>query len=76
LTRDFFDRSWFTRQFRSTKMEATAMQTAHLSALEAKHATLEQRIASESQRPVPDTIVIAGLKKQKLRLKEEIDSLH
>ncbi|TCP37118.1 YdcH family protein [Sphingomonas sp. BK235] len=52
------------------------MQTAHLSALEAKHATLEQRIASESQRPAPDTIVIAGLKKQKLRLKEEIDSLH
>lgn len=52
------------------------MQTAHLSALEAKHATLEQRIASETQRPAPNTIVIADLKKQKLRLKEEIDSLH
>ena len=54
----------------------TAMQTAHISALEAKHATLDQRIAAESQRPVPDTIVIAELKKQKLRLKEEITSSH
>ncbi|WP_022686765.1 YdcH family protein [Sphingomonas phyllosphaerae] len=52
------------------------MQTAHISALEAKHATLDQRIAAESQRPVPDTIVIAELKKQKLRLKEEITSSH
>ena len=30
------------------------MQTAHLSALEAKHATLDQRIADESHRPLPD----------------------
>jgi hypothetical protein len=54
----------------------TAMQTAHISALEAKHATLDQRITAESQRPVPDTIVLAELKKQKLRLKEEITSSH
>jgi hypothetical protein len=52
------------------------MQSAHISALEAKHATLDQRIAAESQRPQPDTMVIADLKKQKLRLKEEIQLSH
>lgn len=52
------------------------MQTAHISALEAKHATLEQRITTESQRPLPDTIAIAELKKQKLKLKEEIRLSH
>lgn len=48
------------------------MPNAHLSALESKHAGLENRIATESQRPAPDDVLIATLKKQKLRLKEEI----
>jgi hypothetical protein len=48
------------------------MHTAHLSALEAKHATLDERIAAESHRPMPDALAIADLKKQKLRLKEEM----
>jgi len=48
------------------------MQTAHFSALEAKHAGLERKIADESQRPVPDTATLAALKKQKLKLKEEM----
>ena len=48
------------------------MQTAHLTALEAKHATLDQRIADESHRPMPDATRLADLKKQKLKLKEEI----
>ncbi len=52
------------------------MQTAHLSALEAKHAVLDQRITDESHRPLPDDLLIADLKKQKLRLKEEITSAH
>lgn len=52
------------------------MQTAHMTALEAKHAVLDQRIAAESQRPSPDTLVIADLKKRKLRVKEEIADLH
>jgi len=51
------------------------MQTTHQTALEAKHATLDRRIAEESQRPKPDETLIAGLKKQKLKLKEEIGSL-
>ena len=52
------------------------MQTTHIAALEAKHAVLDQRIATEAQRPVPDTITLAELKKQKLRVKEEIASAH
>ena len=51
------------------------MQTAHQAALEAKHATLDQRIADETHRPKPDEVLIAALKKQKLRVKEEITSL-
>lgn len=49
--------------------------TTHQAALETRHATLDRQIASESQRPLPDPQVIAGLKKQKLRLKEELASL-
>jgi hypothetical protein len=48
------------------------MHNAHLAALEAKHAHLDRQIANESQRPLPDPIVLAILKKQKLRLKEEL----
>lgn len=48
------------------------MQTAHISSLEAKHATLDQRIVDEAHRPMPDAIKLAELKKRKLRLKEEI----
>jgi hypothetical protein len=48
------------------------MQTAHFSALEAKHAVLDRQIAAETQRPLPDTATLAALKKQKLRLKEEM----
>ncbi|MBB4618942.1 YdcH family protein [Sphingomonas abaci] len=48
--------------------------TAHQSALEAKHASIDRRLAEESHRPLPDTALIAELKKQKLRLKDEIVS--
>jgi len=52
--------------------ELASMQNAHHSALEAKHAVLDRRIEAESQRPMPDSMIIAGLKKQKLRVKEEM----
>ena len=48
------------------------MQNAHFSALEAKHQVLDERIANESQRPLPDQLLIAELKRKKLRVKEEI----
>lgn len=48
------------------------MQTAHFSALEAKHAVLERRISAETQRPLPDAVTLAALKKQKLLIKQEM----
>jgi hypothetical protein len=51
------------------------MQNAHLSALAAKHAGLERQIATESRRPLPDSRTLADLKKQKLRLKEELAAI-
>lgn len=48
------------------------MDNVHLAALQAKHAGLEARIVGEQQRPVPDMAALASLKKQKLRLKDEM----
>ena len=50
-------------------------QTSHYSALEAKHAVLDRQIADESHRPMPDATALAALKKQKLRIKEEMVAL-
>ncbi|WP_445192872.1 YdcH family protein [Sphingomonas sp. Tas61C01] len=49
------------------------MQTTHQTALATKHATLDRRIVEETHRPKPDDLILADLKKQKLRLKEELD---
>ena len=48
------------------------MATAHLNALETKHAELENQIAMEEARPAPDDVKLHTLKRQKLRLKDEI----
>jgi hypothetical protein len=48
------------------------MESSHVMALEAKHAGLDQQISAEYRRPNPDTSVINRLKKEKLRLKEQI----
>ncbi|WP_328799770.1 YdcH family protein [Sphingorhabdus sp. 109] len=44
----------------------------HMSALRKKHEALERKINEEETRPLPDTIRIHNLKKEKLRLKEEL----
>jgi hypothetical protein len=48
------------------------MESSHVAALQAKHEGLEQRIRDEMSRPAPDTTTIQALKKQKLRIKEEL----
>ena len=48
------------------------MQTTHQTALATKHATLDRQIVEETHRPMPDALILADLKKQKLRLKEEL----
>ena len=37
------------------------MEVSHVSALHAKHAGLEARIRDETQRPSPDTLLVAAL---------------
>ena len=48
------------------------MQNAHMSALELKHAGLDARISEENQRPLPDMATLSRLKKEKLKVKEEL----
>ena len=46
--------------------------TAHTNSLKSKHADLDAKIADEERRPHPDEDVIHDLKKQKLRIKDEL----
>lgn len=50
------------------------MDSAHVSALEAKHAGIDQRISEESRRPLPDSTLVVALKKKKLKVKEMLAS--
>lgn len=44
----------------------------HVASLNKKHAEIEDVIAREELRPHPDALRLMELKKQKLRLKEEV----
>lgn len=48
---------------------------AHVQELRNKHAALSAKVESETRHPGSDNLQIAELKKQKLRLKEEIERL-
>ena len=48
------------------------MANAHLASLNARHASLEKSLATETRRPLPDQARLAELKREKLRIKEEI----
>jgi hypothetical protein len=47
----------------------------HVESLRSKHARLEELIEEELHRPLPDQGVISRLKKEKLRIKEEIERI-
>lgn len=51
------------------------MDSSHTAALQSKHQGLEQRIHEEMTRPVPDNAILQTLKRQKLRIKEELNDL-
>jgi hypothetical protein len=46
-----------------------------LEALKAKHAALEAAIDEENERPLPDDIKVKDLKRQKLKVKEDMEKL-
>ena len=48
---------------------------SHLMELKRKHATLAEAVEVAQRSPASDTLEIAKLKKQKLRLKQEIERL-
>jgi hypothetical protein len=48
---------------------------ARIASLNDRHAALEQRIFQEDLRPKPDSETLARLKREKLRLKEEMERL-
>lgn len=48
------------------------MESSHVVALQAKHDGLERQLRDELNRPFPDTVTMQALKKQKLKIKEEI----
>lgn len=50
------------------------MVSSHVSALENKHAGIEAKLREEMSRPVPDTATVQTLKKEKLRIKEELST--
>jgi len=47
----------------------------HIEKLKADHASLETVIFEELHRPLPDTNLIGDLKRQKLRIKDELARL-
>lgn len=49
--------------------------TAHVDQLKKKHETLSQAVEAAQRSPGTDDLIIADLKKQKLRIKEEISRL-
>jgi hypothetical protein len=53
----------------------TQMEKAHVDALASKHAALQIQIEAEEQRPHPDDVLLHRLKREKLRLKDEISGL-
>jgi hypothetical protein len=50
-------------------------QQDRIEALKEKHASLERAIDEETHRPLPDQSAIHDLKRQKLRIKDEIVQL-
>jgi hypothetical protein len=45
---------------------------SHVQALQQKHEGLERQIHAELSRPQPDDAILTDLKRQKLRIKDEI----
>ena len=46
-----------------------------VASLKARHRQLEDAITAENARPMPDAAAIAGLKKRKLQIKDELARL-
>jgi hypothetical protein len=54
--------------------EGTDMTNVHRASLSTKHASLEAQLAREALAPHPDSLRMAKIKKEKLRLKEQLSA--
>lgn len=54
---------------------ATSPASSHVDALTSKHAGLDARLKDEMARPSPDAGLLQDLKKQKLKIKEELSRM-
>ena len=54
-----------------TPIKGPAM-TSRITSLQRRHRRLDDRVAAEHRRPQPDMSVLQSLKREKLRLKEEL----
>lgn len=50
-------------------------QEARIEALKAKHADLELKLEEESNRPMPDDVIVHNIKREKLSVKDELQRL-
>jgi hypothetical protein len=57
-------------------MEDDMSVEEHIAALKSKHAELEHLLDDENHRPHPDQILISDIKKQKLRIKDELAQIN
>jgi hypothetical protein len=66
----------FTRPVSTLNEEFLSMAVeARIRELGLRHETLERAIADEMSRPAADALRLVEMKRQKLRLKEEMESL-
>ena len=56
-------------------MEGQMSDKEQMIALKAKHSDLENALRIEISRPQPDQAVVSQIKKQKLRIKDEIATI-
>jgi hypothetical protein len=70
--RDKRAKMWFTPKLSRTSKGNDTMEKAQVDALASQHAALQSRIDLEEQRPQPDDVLVHRLKKEKLRLKDEM----
>lgn len=63
---------FFARDYNLKEID---MVSSHATALQSKHAGLDRMLQEEQSRPAPDDTTIKRLKKEKLRLKEELAAL-
>jgi len=58
--------------FTSVSKKEMSMPLSRAAALGARHSKLEKQILEEAKRPLPDAGRLAGLKRQKLMIKDEL----